>query len=147
MYSIGVCLKDDHYKLASVDLSHPDMLTITFLALLITLNDVSGASLSDQVHQTPPEMVVAIESGPTVTLECFHSINNYDQILWYKQLRNDKQLVFLGYISSTTAFPEAGVIMSGSADQDQTVELRIQNISVESSAVYFCAARFHNAAY
>ncbi|CAL8297286.1 unnamed protein product [Arctogadus glacialis] len=96
MYSIWVCLKDDHYKLASVDLSHPDMLTITFLALLITLNDVSGASLSDQVHQTPPEMVVAIESGPTVTLECSHSIKNYDQILWYKQLRNEKQLVFLG---------------------------------------------------
>ncbi|CAL8289108.1 unnamed protein product [Gadus morhua 'NCC'] len=81
MYSIWVCLKDDHYKLASVDLSHPDMLTITFLALLITLNDVSGASLSDQVHQTPPEIVVAIESGPTVTLECSHSIKNYDQIL------------------------------------------------------------------
>ena len=103
-----------------------------------------GASLSDQVHQTPPEMVVAIESGPTVTLECSHSIKNYDQILWYKQLRNDKKLVFLGYISSTTKFPEAGVIMSGSADQDQTVELRILNISMESSALYFCAARFHN---
>uniref|UniRef100_A0A8C5BQJ5 Immunoglobulin V-set domain-containing protein n=1 Tax=Gadus morhua TaxID=8049 RepID=A0A8C5BQJ5_GADMO len=89
----------------------------------------------DQVHQSPPEMVVAI------------NIKNYDQILWYKQLRNDKKLVFLGYISSTTKFPEAGVIMSGSADQDQTVELRIQDISVESSAVYFCAASIHNAAY
>ena len=113
----------------------------------MVLDFSEGASLSDQVHQTPPEIVVAIESGPTVTLECSHSIKNYDQILWYKQLRNDKKLVFLGYISSTTKFPEAGVIMSGSADQDQTVELRIQDISVESSAVYFCAASIHNAAY
>ena len=108
-----------------------------------------GVSLSDQVHQTPPEMVVAIKSGATVTLNCSHSIKDYDRILWYKQQRNDKQLKLLGNIYSTTANPEKGmdVEMSGSADQDKTASLTIQNISVESSAVYFCAARFHNAAY
>ena len=30
--------------------------------------------------------------------------------------------------------------MDGSADQDKTATLAIQKISVESSAVYFCAA-------
>ncbi|CAL8302063.1 unnamed protein product [Boreogadus saida] len=126
-----------------------NMLTITFLALIITFTVVSGVSLSDQVHQTPPEMVVAIKSGATVTLNCSHSIKDYDRILWYKQQRNDKQLKLLGNIYSTTANPEKGmdVEMSGSADQDKTASLTIQNISVESSAVYFCAARFHNAAY
>ncbi|CAL8283868.1 unnamed protein product [Lota lota] len=124
------------------------MLTITFLGLLITLTVVSGSSLSDQVHQTPTEMVVAIESGQTVTLSCSHSIQNYNQILWYKQQHNDKQMELLGYMLSTTAYPEKGkaVAMEGSADQDQTARLTIQNIREESSAVYFCAASFHNAA-
>ena len=109
-----------------------------------------GASLSDQVHQNPPEMVVAIESGPTVTLNCSHSIKDYNRILWYKQQSNDKltKLEYLGYIY-VTANPEKGmdVAMSGSAEQNQTASLTIQNISVEKSAVYFCAARFHNAAF
>ncbi|CAL8297274.1 unnamed protein product [Arctogadus glacialis] len=125
------------------------MLTITFLALIITFTVVSGASNSDKVHQTPPEMVVAIESRAMAPLKCSHSIKDYNRILWYKQQRNDKQLQFLGYIFLKDAIPEKGmdVAMSGSAEQDQIATLRIQNISVESSAVYFCAASFHNAAY
>ena len=43
-------------------------------------------------------MVAAIESGQTATLSCSHSINGYDQILWYKQQHIDKKLEFLGYI-------------------------------------------------
>ncbi|CAL8297280.1 unnamed protein product [Arctogadus glacialis] len=93
-------------------------------------------------------MVVAIKSGATVTLNCSHSIENYEVILWYKQQRNDKQLELLGYIYTEIANPEKGmhVEMSGSAYRDQTARLTIQNISVETSAMYFCAARFHNAA-
>ena len=94
-------------------------------------------------------MVVAIKSGATVTLNCSHSIENYNTILWYKQQCNNKQLKLLGYIYSTFATPEMGMDgeMSGSAGQHQTARLTIQNISVESSAVYFCAASIHNAAY
>ena len=86
--------------------------------------------------------VVAIESGQTATLSCSHSINGYDQILWYKQQHIDKKLEFLGYIYATSAYPEKGmaVKMGGSANQDNTATLTIQKISVESSAVYFCAA-------
>ena len=93
-------------------------------------------------------MVVAITSGAKVTLNCSHSIENYEVILWYKQQRNDKQLQLLGYIYSENANPEKGmhVEMSGSAYRNQTARLTILNISPESSAVYFCAARFHNAA-
>ncbi|CAL8297288.1 unnamed protein product [Arctogadus glacialis] len=125
------------------------MLTITFLALTISFTVVSGASNSDKVHQTPPEMVVAIESRAMAPLKCSHSIKDYNRILWYKQQRNDKQLQFLGYIFLTDAKPEKGmaVAMSGSAEQDQIAMLTIQNISVESSAVYFCAASIQNAAY
>ena len=60
----------------------------------------------------------------------------------------DKQLQFLGYILSTTPNPESpGFTMGGDANQDKNATLTIQNISLESSAVYFCAASFHNAAY
>ena len=60
----------------------------------------------------------------------------------------DKQLQFLGYILSTTPNPESpGFTMGGDANQDKNAMLTIQNISLESSGVYFCAARFHNAAY
>ncbi|CAL8302098.1 unnamed protein product [Boreogadus saida] len=124
------------------------MMTITFLALIITFTVVSGASNSDKVHQTPPEMIVAIASK-MATLSCSHSIQDYNRILWYKQKRNDKRLEFLGYMIATDANPEKGmaVAMSGSAEEDKNATLRIQNISVESSAVYFCAASFHNAAH
>ena len=91
---------------------------------------------------------MAIKSGEVVTLSCVHRIDGYNRILWYKQHRND-QLKFLGYIVGADAYAEKGmdVAMSGSADQHQTAMLMIQNISMESSAVYFCAARFHNATY
>ena len=87
-------------------------------------------------------MVVAIGSRQTPTLSCSHSIKDYDRILWYKQQRIDKKLEFLGYIYSTNANPEKGmaVKMGGSADEGKTAMLTIQNISAESSAVYFCAA-------
>ena len=93
-------------------------------------------------------MAVAIGSGPPVTLSCSHSIESYNTILWYKQQRNDK-LLLLGYIFLNDANPEKGmdVAMNGSAEKEKTATLTIQNISVESSAVYFCAASIHNAAY
>ena len=93
-------------------------------------------------------MVEAIESK-MVKLSCSHSIENYNQILWYKQQRNNRQLELLGYLYLTNPYPEKEMDgeMSGSAGQHQTASLTIKNISVESSAVYFCAASFHNAAY
>ena len=50
---------------------------------------------------------------------------------------------------ATDANPEKemAVVMSGSAEEGKNATLEIQNIIMESSAVYFCAASFHNAAY
>ncbi|XP_061599327.1 uncharacterized protein LOC133462210 [Cololabis saira] len=55
---------------------------------------VSGSSLSDKVHQNPSEMFV--KSGETTDINCSHSIDNYDRILWYQQ--SDGSLQVLGYM-------------------------------------------------
>ena len=92
---------------------------------------------------------MAIESEATVMLNCSHSIKDYERIFWFKQQRNDKQLKLLGSLFTTQGNPEKGIdiVLSGSAYEDQTGTLTIPNLSVDSSAVYFCAASFHNAAY
>ncbi|XP_056151425.1 uncharacterized protein LOC130126086 [Lampris incognitus] len=57
-------------------------LSITAYAL------VSGSSLRDQVHQTPADMVLDNNTAQTPTITCRHTIDGYNRILWYKQLKN-----------------------------------------------------------
>uniref|UniRef100_A0A3B4XB91 Ig-like domain-containing protein n=1 Tax=Seriola lalandi dorsalis TaxID=1841481 RepID=A0A3B4XB91_SERLL len=93
--------------------------------------------LLDQVHQSPGD--IYSKSGEEATIKCLHSIQSYDRILWYKQLKN-RQLQLLGYMELTIAYPEPGldVKIDGSADKDQNCTLTIERLN--SSAVYFCAA-------
>uniref|UniRef100_A0A8C3A6Y6 Ig-like domain-containing protein n=1 Tax=Cyclopterus lumpus TaxID=8103 RepID=A0A8C3A6Y6_CYCLU len=79
-------------------------------------------------------------------ISMFLSKSNYNQILWYKQSRDEK-LQFLGYMYITSTYPEAGldVKMDGSAEKDQTCTLTVEGLSLKSSAVYFCAASLHSA--
>ncbi|KAM7403599.1 hypothetical protein PAMA_004175 [Pampus argenteus] len=112
-------------------------LSITFNTILL-----SGSSLSDQVSQTPPDRYN--KPGETTTIRCLHSIQNYNQIFWYKQ--SNKQLQLLGYMLAGSGKPEAGVDVKieGSADKDQNCTLTIEGLSLNSSAVYFCAERCVN---
>ncbi|XP_075209470.1 T cell receptor alpha variable 13-1 [Echeneis naucrates] len=116
------------------------VISITFNIIL-----VSGSSLSDQVHQKPTD--IYIQKGETAKIECSHSINSYDRILWYKQLKN-RQLQFLGYMNFINPYPEKeldiNININGSASKDQTCTLTIEKLSEKSSAVYFCAARYHS---
>ncbi|XP_026196293.1 uncharacterized protein LOC113148717 [Anabas testudineus] len=104
---------------------------------------VSGSSRSDQVHQTPTDIINI--PGQTATITCSHSIDSYDQILWYKQ--SNSQLQFLGYYYVERAYPETGedVKMDGGANKNQNCTLTIPKL--EHSAVYFCAASLHNATH
>lgn len=117
------------------------MMLCYFLDLFFT-----GSSLSDKVHQTPADMYN--KPGGTAKINCSHSIQNYDSILWYKQLKN-KQLQFLGYMYTNMDNPEAGlgVKINGGAEKDQTCTLEIEGLNLNSNAVYFCAARLHSAIY
>lgn len=85
--------------------------------------------------------------GETANLKCSHSIPSYNRILWYRQSQN-RQLQFLGHMIGDTGYSETGldVKIEGSANKDQTATLTILGLSLNSSAVYFCAARLHSAA-
>uniref|UniRef100_A0A3B4H9H6 Ig-like domain-containing protein n=1 Tax=Pundamilia nyererei TaxID=303518 RepID=A0A3B4H9H6_9CICH len=82
----------------------------------------------------------------TAEITCSHSIDTYNQILWYKQTKSG-QLQLLGYMFATSPSVEPGVTVtiSGNANKDQTCTLTIKDVFMNSSAVYFCAARYHSA--
>uniref|UniRef100_A0A671XFF6 Immunoglobulin V-set domain-containing protein n=1 Tax=Sparus aurata TaxID=8175 RepID=A0A671XFF6_SPAAU len=95
-------------------------------------------SLSDQVHQTPADMFS--QPGKEAKINCFHTIPNYNQILWYKQTK--RQLQFLGYMYAS-ANPEdgAGVKIEGSAKKDENCTLTIEGLTL---SLYFCAVSEHS---
>uniref|UniRef100_A0A3B4ZAQ6 Ig-like domain-containing protein n=1 Tax=Stegastes partitus TaxID=144197 RepID=A0A3B4ZAQ6_9TELE len=104
------------------------------------------SSLSDRVFQTPDH--ISKEPGEEAKMNCSHTIQGYDRILWYKQTRNSPPQ-FLGHVYVTVVNPEPGldVQMEGSASEGQTCTLTVKDLSPNSSAVYFCAVRLHDATY
>lgn len=83
-------------------------------------------------------------------ISCSHSIDGYDRILRYKQPKN-QQPIFLGYMYKNNKNPESGVDvemeLGGNADKGKTSMLTIKELNQSSSALYFCAARYHSAAH
>ena len=109
------------------------------------INFSTGSPLSDQVHQTPAHMYN--KPGETAKINCSHSIDTWNRILWYKQ--SNGQLQFLGNMVATGGFAEIGmgVKIEGSANKDQICTLTTEVLNLSSSAVYFCVASFHSATY
>uniref|UniRef100_A0A3Q2PAJ2 Ig-like domain-containing protein n=1 Tax=Fundulus heteroclitus TaxID=8078 RepID=A0A3Q2PAJ2_FUNHE len=100
----------------------------------------------DQVYQTPAAMF--LNPGGAALINCSHSIQGYDVILWYKH-SDSKQMQLLGYNDVINGYPEPGlkVKINGSANKDKICTLTVEDLSASSSAVYFCAARYHSASY
>lgn len=103
----------------------------------------TGSSLSDKVHQRPAH--IYNQKGQTANITCFHTIESYNRILWYKQMKDGK-LQFLGYMLASGTQPEEnlGVKMSGNANTNQNSTLTVENLNQDSSAVYFCASTLHS---
>uniref|UniRef100_A0A669D3H5 Ig-like domain-containing protein n=1 Tax=Oreochromis niloticus TaxID=8128 RepID=A0A669D3H5_ORENI len=101
-------------------------------------------NIHDQVDQTPADIYT---KGEDVKIYCSHSIQSYDEILWYKQ--SEKQLQYLGYMNIDKGYPETGVnvTMEGNANKGKNCTLTIKDLKVSSSGVYFCAASYHSAAH
>lgn len=105
----------------------------------------AGSSLSEQVDQTPANIYTKEED---VKIDCSHSIQSYDLILWYKQSK--KQLQLLGYLYLGKSSVETGVnvTIDGGAEKNEKCTLTIKDIKLNSSGVYFCAAaRYHSGAH
>ncbi|XP_070697977.1 M1-specific T cell receptor beta chain-like isoform X2 [Pempheris klunzingeri] len=113
---------------------------IIFFCITFNVILVSGSSLSNQVKQDPAEMYS--KPGVTAKITCSHSIEGYTQIFWYKQLKN-KEMQFLGYMNVKDGYPEEGVnvTIEGRASKGETCTLTTEQLSLDSSAVYFCAAK------
>uniref|UniRef100_A0A3Q4M9R5 Immunoglobulin V-set domain-containing protein n=1 Tax=Neolamprologus brichardi TaxID=32507 RepID=A0A3Q4M9R5_NEOBR len=88
-----------------------------------------------RVYQNPADMYK--EQGQTADITCSHSIDSYDRILWYKQIKGHLQ--YLGYIIGNLGNPQDGanVTIIGNANKDQTCTLTIKDLTLNSSAVYF----------
>ncbi|XP_072772257.1 M1-specific T cell receptor beta chain-like [Nerophis lumbriciformis] len=100
-------------------------------------------SAGEKVKQTPSDMLK--KTGETATIQCSHSIEGYNQMLWYKNV--EVQMQFLGYMSYSNALPEKGVDVEikGSASVNEQCQLIIPKLNLNSSALYYCAARTSNA--
>lgn len=108
--------------------------TLSFIEhILVLFASCTGSS----VRQTPTD-IFSKNSTKTAKITCSHSVDNYNQILWYKQ--STKELQFLGYHYFNQGYPESGVDVEidGGSNKNQICTLTIKGRS--SSAVYFCAA-------
>lgn len=102
-----------------------------------------GSSLSDKVQQSPPDIHKSSEKE--VKIQCSHSIDSYNRILWYKQTSRDMQLLGFRFAGSSTLEEGAKVEIGGGANKGETCTLTIKEHRENSSGVYFCAASLHSA--
>uniref|UniRef100_A0A4W4E531 Ig-like domain-containing protein n=1 Tax=Electrophorus electricus TaxID=8005 RepID=A0A4W4E531_ELEEL len=86
--------------------------------------------------------------GDVTKLFCSHSMSNYNTILWYYQKQGGQSIHLIGYTfheSPNLENPkEKRFKMAG--DGKKSVSLEISELSVNDSAVYFCAASEHSVA-
>lgn len=118
---------------------------VTFVVRVFFFVFSTGSSLNSQIYQTPAQLYISKETEE-VKINCSHSIQGYDRILWYRQM-NNRHLQFLGYVYGTVDNPEKGldVKLKGDANKNKTCTLTIEKLGPNSSAVYFCAVTQHNA--
>ncbi|KAI5102609.1 hypothetical protein C0J45_7961, partial [Silurus meridionalis] len=99
--------------------------------------------LSSNVQQSPSDLIKS--KGDSVELVCLHSLNNYNIILWYRNIANHT-LELMGYLWNKKDYVETNftekIEMNGDANKNCT--LVIKELSSDDSTVYFCAASVHS---
>ncbi|KAK3562638.1 hypothetical protein QTP86_003377 [Hemibagrus guttatus] len=114
--------------------------TNTHTQHLLTVAHKPGFSQSNRVIQSPPDLFGNHQQS--VNIQCEHSEQRYDQILWYRQ---DHGLTFIGYQLRTSSQQIENDFMSKVeivGDGSKNVSLTITNLLSNDSAVYFCAAYY-----
>lgn len=83
-------------------------------------------------------------SGESAKIQCVHTITNYDQINWYRQIK-DRDLTFIGYKMGNADGgyePDFKTKVEMTGDGKKNVFLTIKDLLSNDSAVYFCAAYY-----
>lgn len=105
----------------------------------------TGFTFASNVNQTPSERIK--NSKESLKIECIHTIQSYNRILWYKQ-NHGGSLTFLGYIFTSSYYPETEftnkIKMDGDASTNKMSSLTISDLTLNDTAVYFCAASLHS---
>ncbi|KAI5102612.1 hypothetical protein C0J45_7964 [Silurus meridionalis] len=93
------------------------------------------------VVQTPPDLIKNLNE--IAEIKCAHNVSSYNQILWYKHSQ-DTGFTFMGYLLNALSKPEAEFTtkIKLSGDGSKNGSLTINSVSVNDSAVYFCAAYY-----
>lgn len=102
--------------------------------------------LSDCVHFDQP-LSIFKEQDIEAEISCRHDDSNLDVMLWYQQLHNSKSLSLIGYSygKAEPAYePEFQKRFTMTRDETVTGALKISNLSLSDSAVYYCAAKRHS---
>lgn len=107
----------------------------------------TGTSDTKTVLQTPAFIIKRTGESLNNEIECSHSIENYEVIMWYKTSWNET-LRFLGFLNLGFPYPEEDLKakISFEGDGSQKSKLSVSDLQVSDSAVYYCAARRHSAA-
>ncbi|KAL6477481.1 hypothetical protein MHYP_G00133160 [Metynnis hypsauchen] len=99
-----------------------------------------GSALCNVV-QNPLDLIK--NQNDTAEIKCAHSVKDYERILWYKHTQATK-LKLMGYLHVQTPNNEAEfekkITLSG--DGRNNGSLIISSLSVNDSAVYYCAAYY-----
>lgn len=118
------------------------MYCIVFAWLFICwyILSLTGSAQTGSVRQTPVDIVQI--SNTTAEIHCFHTVNGYDRILWYKHT-TDVPFIYLGYINMKIGYPEDQEKMTIKGNGENNASLYIVNLISSDSAVYYCAASLH----
>lgn len=94
--------------------------------------------LGNTVLQSPGNIIR--NQNEFAVIECEHNIPSYNLLLWYKQTQN--LFLLMGYLYLTNENKEPGFVTKTKLDGDarKNGTLTIKTLTLNESAVYFCAA-------
>ncbi|KAI7804399.1 hypothetical protein IRJ41_008538 [Triplophysa rosa] len=117
------------------------MLPNLLYLIICLVHLASGEKAKLTVTQTPQDLITY---GGSLEISCSHNIPNYDRLLWYTQSKA-KELIFMGYLLGENGYPEEvfqkKIKIHGNANKYEGF-LTVYNLTLEHSAIYFCAAYY-----
>uniref|UniRef100_A0A673GEJ2 Ig-like domain-containing protein n=1 Tax=Sinocyclocheilus rhinocerous TaxID=307959 RepID=A0A673GEJ2_9TELE len=91
------------------------------------------------VLQSPDDLIK--NQNELAVIVCSHNIQNYNQMLWYKQSQDMPGLKLMGYLYvDQNIEPEFTNKIKLEGDAKRNGTMTINNLKPQDSAVYFCAA-------